>query len=115
MKREKRFRSHVIAAAAAYKDMLDRHCANGYTVDEVSASYGISRNTLQFAFRDLYGMGIRDYKLKVRMELSRELLVAGKDVKEVALTLHYTKARAFSHAFKKYYGMNPTVFAHLLT
>ncbi|HEX6432111.1 MAG TPA: AraC family transcriptional regulator [Niastella sp.] len=115
MTREKRFRKHVLQAVDAFKDLLDSHCANGDTTYEVSAKYGISRNVLQFAFKDMYGIGIRDYKLKQRMERSRLLLEAGKDVKEVAITLHYTKPRAFSTAFKKYYGLTPTDFANSLS
>ena len=113
MKREKRFRKHVIEAANAYKNMLDNHYANGgNTADEISAKYGISRNTLQFAFKDAHGIGIREYKLKQRMERSRQLLEEGKDVKEVAITLRYTEARAFSSAFKRYYGVTPTDFVN---
>jgi AraC-like DNA-binding protein len=114
MKREKHFRKHVLLAVDAFKDMLDSHCANGDTAREVSAQFGISRNVLQFAFKDMYGIGIRDYKLKQRMERSRQLLEAGKDVKEIALTLLYTQPRAFSTAFKKYYGTTPTAFANSL-
>jgi AraC-like DNA-binding protein len=115
MKREKRFRKHVIQALDVFKGLLDTHCANGDTALRVSTDFGISRNVLQFAFKDTYGMGIRDYKLKQRMERSRQLLEAGKDVKEVAITLHYTKPRAFSTAFKKYYGITPTDFANSLS
>jgi AraC-like DNA-binding protein len=112
MKREKRFRKHVLQAVDSFKDLLDTHCANGDTAHQVSASHGISRNVLQFAFKDTFGMGIREYKLKQRMERSRQLLEAGKDVKEIAITLHYTKARAFSSAFKRYYGITPTDFVN---
>ena len=115
MKREKRFRKHVLQAVDAFKGLLDNHCANGDTVHQVSAAHGISRNVLQFAFKDTYGMGIRDYKLKIRMERSRQLIEAGKDLKEVAIVLQYTEPRAFSTAFKKYYGITPTDFANSLS
>jgi len=87
MTREKRFRKHVLQAVDAYKGLLDTHCANGDTALRVSSDHGISRNVLQFAFKDTFGIGIRDYKLKQRMERSRQLLESGKDVKEVAITL----------------------------
>lgn len=115
MTSEKQFRKYVLQAVDAYKNLLDSHCANGDSTDEVSAGYGISRYVLQFAFKDIHGMGIREYKLKIRMERSRQLLEAGKDVKEIAITLQYTKSRAFSSAFKKYYGVTPTDFANSLS
>ncbi|WP_166437130.1 helix-turn-helix transcriptional regulator [Niastella caeni] len=110
----KRFKKHVIHAIYSFKQELDNHCANGDTAQHLSAQFGISRNVLQQGFKHIYGIGIRDYKLKQRMERARFLLEAGKDVKEVALTLHYTKARAFSTAFKNYYGVTPTEFANSL-
>lgn len=115
MTSEKQFRRHVLHAVDAYKDMLDTHCANGDTCREISAGYGISRNVLQLAFKDIYGTGIREYKLKLRMERSRQLLEAGKDVKEIAHTLHYAKQQAFSSAFKKYYGVTPSDFVNSLS
>jgi AraC-like DNA-binding protein len=108
---EKKFKRHVLFAIQAYKERLDAHCANGNSAQKMSEQCGISRNLLQQGFKELFGLGIRDYKLKQRMERSRQLLKEGKDVREVARILHYTKPRAFSTAFKRYYGLNPTHFA----
>jgi AraC-like DNA-binding protein len=111
---EKKFTKHVIAAVGAYKTLLDEYCGNGNSVSKLSAKYGISRNLLQQGFKKLVGQSIRDYKLKLRMERSRQLLQEGKDIKEIALLLHYTEARALSTAFKKYYGITPTDFMNSL-
>lgn len=114
MTKVNRFKRHTLLAAGAFKDLLDDHCANGDCAHQMSARLGITRNALQNAFKRQYGITIRDYKLKLRMERSRKLLAAGKDIKEISLTLHYTTARAFSFAFKKHYGLTPTAYADSL-
>jgi AraC-like DNA-binding protein len=109
---EKKSRKYVQQAVSAYKEMLDTHCANGDSIHLVATEHHISRNALQQNFRRKVGMGIREYKLRLRMERSRELLQAGKEVKEVSIQLCYSKPRAFSSAFKRFYGMRPTEFKH---
>jgi AraC-like DNA-binding protein len=108
MNSEKKFKRHVLQAVMAYKELLDIHCCNGDPAEKLSAQFGVSRNVLQKGFKQLYGENIREYKLRKRMERSRMLLDAGNDVKEVAKYLNYTETRAFSSAFKRFYGYTPT-------
>jgi AraC-like DNA-binding protein len=108
MRTEKKFKRHVLQAVTAYKELLDIHCYNGDLAERLSAQFGVSRNIMQTGFKRLYGESIRAYKLRKRMERSRSLLDAGHDVKDVAKSLNYTESRAFTTAFKKYYGHTPT-------
>lgn len=78
------------------------------SVDVLAISYSTSRNILQDAFKQECGIGIREYKLKQRMEAARKLLENGKAVKEIAFTLKYGTISSFSRAFKKYYKVVPT-------
>jgi AraC-like DNA-binding protein len=48
------------------------------------------------------------------MERSRLLLDSGHDVKDVARTLNYAESRAFTSAFKKYFGHTPSIFYELV-
>jgi len=115
MTNEKKFRKHVIKAAGTYKTLLDDHCAIGDSVNHMSSLFGISRNVLQQSFKNLYGKGVREYKLIQRMERSRQYLREGKDVKEISILLRYTKPRAFSTAFRRFYGVTPSHYANTLT
>jgi AraC-like DNA-binding protein len=108
------FKRHVLRAVNTYKKLLDTHYGTGDPVEELSRKFGISRYVLQQGFRKTYGEGVREYKLRIRMEFSRHLLDNGKDVKEVAQELNYAEARAFTTAFKKYFGYTPTVFCRVL-
>jgi two-component system response regulator YesN len=108
------FKRYVLQAVRAYKELLDEHCTNGDCTHEIAEKYRISRNALQKGFKKLYGISIREYKLRLRMERSCTLLAACKDIKEVSMMLHYTTPRAFSFAFKKYYGVTPSEYASKL-
>jgi len=114
MKNEKTIEIHVLRAVTTYKQLLDNHLCIGDPAAKLSLQFGVSRNVLQLGFKQLYGEGIREYKLRKRMERSRNLLDLGKDVKEVAQELKYTEARAFTTAFKKFYGYTPSVFCKLM-
>lgn len=114
MNNDIRFKRHVLQAVNAFKGLLDDHCCNGDSAVKLSGQFGVSRNVLQRVFKKRYGIGIRDYKLKQRMERARQLLESGKDIKEVSMILNYSQQRAFSTAFKNYYGVTPAEFAHML-
>jgi AraC-like DNA-binding protein len=108
MKKNKQFKRHVMSAIGTIKDILDNNQVQGDTTIEMSRQFGVSRNVLQSAFKQEYGISIREYKLQQRMELSRSLLEQGKDAKVVSLEVHYATQSGFTSAFKKYYGITPS-------
>ena len=108
MEKKRQFKRHVIAAINSIKELLDNKQAIEDTTDDMSKQFGVSRNVLQAAFKQQYGLGIRDYKLQIRMEISKLLLEEGKDVKHVSLELHYATHSGFTTAFKKFYGITPS-------
>jgi AraC-like DNA-binding protein len=100
----------VLEAVSAYKKTLDDHRFVGDGTFFNSMKYGITRNTLQVVFKKLYGVNVREYKMRVRMERAHELLKQGIQVKWVSILLHYTTPRAFVTAFKKKFGVSPGRF-----
>jgi AraC-like DNA-binding protein len=109
--RRKKYTRQVLEAVGAYKKNLDDHRFVGDCTYELSREYGITRNTLQNVFKDLYGVNIRQYKLQLRMDRAHELLKTGVQVKRVSILLHYSTARAFVTAFKKQFGVSPGRFS----
>jgi len=99
------FKRRTLAAATCYKQLLDNECKVGHPTTTTCRGLGISRNTLQKTFRKVYGESVREYKLRIRMERSRELLVDGKALKDIAQELNYTKTRAFTSAYKKFFNV----------
>jgi AraC-like DNA-binding protein len=107
MPNKKKLKKHVVSAINAAKELFDQNKGDDNTANQVAQTYGLSRNVLQKTFKEEFGLGIRDYRLKMRMELSKKLLQAGKDAKEVSITLHYSNPSAFSNAFKRYWKVTP--------
>jgi AraC-like DNA-binding protein len=91
------------------KKVFDKNYA-AESIDTLASSFSISRNALQDAFKRECGIGIREYKLKQRMEVARQKLKEGKGIKEIAFTLRYGTISAFSRAFKNYYNISPTAW-----
>ena len=100
------FRRRILLVIPAVKQVLDNK--NTSDTKELANCFCIGRNALQAAFKQECGLGIRKYKLKQRMEQATQMLIEGKGIKEIAFTLKYSESRAFSRAFKKYYGVLPT-------
>jgi AraC-like DNA-binding protein len=105
--KKKEYTRNELEAVAAYKKLLDLHRFVGDYGYEICRQYGINRNTLQALFKELHGITIRQYKLKVRMERGRDLLKKGMSVKRVSILLRYTTPRAFVTAFRKQFGISP--------
>ena len=102
------FKRHTLAAVTCYKQILDDECKCGLPANKLCLQLGLSRNTLQKMFKRVYGESIRDYKLRILMERSVELLNAGVEVTTIAEELNYARLSAFTNAFTSYYGYAPT-------
>lgn len=107
MPNKKKLKKHVVSAITAAKELFDQNKGDDNTANNMAHQYGVSRNVFQKAFKEAFGLGIRDYRLKIRMDLSKKMLRDGKDAKEVSITLHYSNPSAFSNAFKRYYKVTP--------
>ena len=107
MRKRKKLKKHVVIAITAAKVMFDNNLGDEYTAYKMAKTYGVSRNVLQKTFKEEYGEGIRDYRLRIRMEKSKDLLAEGKDAKEISITLNYSHPSAFNNAFKRYYKVTP--------
>ena len=105
--KEKQFKQRVLRVVPAVKQVLDGQNGAG-NVKQLATTFQVSRNSIQNAFKHQTGDGIRKYKLKSRMEMAKQMLKNGEDIKVIALTLNYSHSRNFSTAFKKYFGVAPT-------
>jgi AraC-like DNA-binding protein len=105
--RKKKLKKHVVIAINAAKEIFDNNQGDENTAYTMAQAFGVSRNVLQKTFKEEFGYGIRDYRLMIRMERSKQLLSLGKDAKEVSITMHYSHPSAFNNAFKKYFKVTP--------
>ena len=77
-------------------------------VESLAAGCGFERSYLYRIFKARYGMSVKDYITKARMENAKKLLTEGYTVAETARLVGYEDEFNFSKAFKKYHGASPS-------
>jgi AraC-like DNA-binding protein len=68
----------------------------------------LHRNTVEKAFKDVYGFRIKEYQVRQRLNVAKQFLMEGMPKKIIAKKCFYGSASAFSTAFKKEFGVSPT-------
>lgn len=94
----KGIKKHIDANPFQYKtaaDMLEHICAP-------------NRCVVEKAFKDVFGVGIKEYTIKRRLEASKRFLAEGMTRKQVAAKCLYKSGSAFAAAFRKEFRMTPT-------
>lgn len=94
-----------IAGARQY---IDYHYMRRLRVGDLAREFGFERSYLYRLFRKQYGIGVKEYITKVRMEHARELLNAGHRVGQVAFMVGYEDLFHFSKSYKSYFGETPS-------
>lgn len=97
-----------VAAALRYMwDNIDRDLA----VTDIAAHVGVSRRTLERAFKADLGRGINQEFQRRRMERACQLLVLTDwQVGRIAAGLHFSSQRYFCQAFKTAFGLTPSQY-----
>ena len=78
------------------------------SISELAATFGFERSYFFRMFKHRYGIGPKEYLIKVRLEQAKLLLSRGYSVAECAYMVGYTDAFSFSKAYKKLYGISPS-------
>jgi AraC-like DNA-binding protein len=82
-----------------------------WTLDVLAAHVHVSRATLSRRFTELVGQSPMAYLTQWRLARAADLLRAGGlGVEQVAHTVGYANAFAFSAAFKREHGSSPRAF-----
>ena len=78
-------------------------------------NYHYSQYYLSTRFKQLAGIGYRDYLLRLRMaEATRFLANTDKKISEIAENIGYSDLNSFYSAFKKVYGTSPLLYRKLI-
>lgn len=82
--------------------------SHAWTLDLLANSVGVSRATLANKFRDTLGSTPMDYLAKLRIEKGKNMLIEKKaTIEEVARSVGYSSAFAFSKAYRRITGYSP--------
>ena len=77
------------------------------SVEKISDYFGFERSYLYRTFKNAYGIGIKEYIVKTRMEQAKNLLKKGYSVGSTAHAVGYRDQFNFSKAYKKHFGVAP--------
>ena len=110
----KNYSKNVLITIETIKQHIDNnpfHCKKaGDLVDRLTTT---KRSTLEKAFKDVYGAGIKGYQVTKRLEASKAMLENGMSKKEVAFKCFYKSPSSFAAAFKKEFKMTPSEWQSL--
>ena len=67
-----------------------------------------NRSSVEKAFREVHGTGIKEYQVRQRLEVSKKYLESGMTKKQIAAKCYYSSQGSFCRAFKKEFGITPT-------
>ena len=106
---DKRLKKYVLIAIAALLENIGNKPLDDATTSQLAREVNVNRKLLQEGFKEIVGMGIKEYRIMKRMEIAQQLLEEGvKSIKEIAVVCRYKSQSAFTTAFKKLYGLSPT-------
>lgn len=101
--------SPVELVTEALEYMLD-HYAEPLTLESLASALNCSQGHLSNRFKQVLNRGPIDCLIRLRMEKARKLLAeTAISLKTVATAVGYQDVYYFSHAFKKHFGLPPSL------
>ena len=94
------------------KLVLARDLARRWTLAEVATEVGVSAVYLTQSFREVEGVPLYRYQLRLRLARALDLLGEYDDLTALGLHLGFSSHSHFSAAFQQAYGRTPSEFRH---
>ena len=89
------------------RQYIDFNYMENISVITISNYFGYERSYLYRIFKNHFGVGIKEYIIKTRMEHAQMLLKKGYSVGNTSLAVGYNDQTNFSKAYKKHFGVPP--------
>lgn len=93
------------------RDIIINNFSNPPSLLTLARQVNLNDCTLKKGFREIFGTTVFGYLHNYRMECAKELLLEKNTVNQVALTVGYSSYSAFMSAFRKKFGVNPSVYS----
>jgi len=95
---------------------VDRHCRESITLDDVAEVVHVSPSRVRHVFKDVTGVGFKEYVTNVRVaEAKRLLLGTDLSVAEIARAVSYTNLHQFYRVFYRSCAMSPGEYRRYYT
>ncbi len=103
-------KKNEIETIETIQDWIKDNVSNYGSLRSIAKRFGLNINKLNKGFKQLYGLTVFDYILKIRMErASQQLKETDISIAEISFELGYTRVSAFTRAFKKFFGYRPNL------
>jgi AraC-like DNA-binding protein len=109
--------SHARAASFGRQKLVDRaklalsaDLARRWSLAEIAAEVGVSPVYLTQVFRQVEGIPLYRYQLRMRLARALDRLDSSPDLTELGLDLGFSSHSHFSAAFRQAYGRSPAAF-----
>jgi len=87
------------------------HVSEDLSVDQIARHVGVSRRTLERAFRQDMDRGVNEELKRRRLEKAREVLVQTDwKITQLVKVLHFSSSTYFCRAFRQTYGISPAQY-----
>lgn len=91
--------------------MIQHHYWDHLTLQVLAHEVAMSKYGLSRRFREVMGMTLRGYLVRVRLEKAQELLIAKQaSITEIALAVGFADLPRFDKVFKRYTGFTPSAY-----
>lgn len=96
-------------SAVDLQQYMDKNPIAHKTITDLwKARPGVSRSSIEKAFKSVTGYRVKEYLVKVRLEHTRHFLREGMDIRRVSTKSHYKSQSAYCTAFKRIFNQSPT-------
>ena len=87
---------------------IARNIRRPLDIQELADVQGLSLSWFKARFRQEMGIPPAEYVLRAKLELARQLLLAGKSITEVAYELGFSSSQYFATVFRRFTGRRPS-------
>jgi AraC-like DNA-binding protein len=95
---------------------VEGHCRESITLEDVAEVVHVSPSRVRHVFKDVTGVGFKEYVTNVRVaEAKRLLLATDLSVAEVARAVSYTNLHQFYRVFYRAFAMSPGEYRRYYT
>jgi AraC-like DNA-binding protein len=92
----------------AVKRYILNHLEEAFIIRRLAKKAAVGEQKFKDGFYQLFEMSVGAYIHEARMKTGKFMLrYSDKSIKEIAMLCGYSKARNFSSAYKKYFGVRP--------
>lgn len=95
----------------SFAKKIEKHIAQDFSLEEISAETGLTQAKLQEGFKLLYNKTVTEYIRNARLEVARDLIANSElNISEVVYSIGFTSRSYFSKIFKEKFGISPSEF-----